>query len=391
MASSAVRARRRASAHQPHAGASTWSFTLADDDLPKVHAHVRARRHGRRLSAARRAPRRVLARRCRRAQGARRPSCAGSSRRRCATSCRAEIIAKKKHGFGLPFGRGCAEHAPLHELAADALEPLRARGIVQAEFIDELLTRACSEHAAYYGDDGLGADDARDVVPDSYEGVILSECCRLVASNAARRPMAPTGRRPPHWRQAGRPAPPHCDAAARLNQRCCSTRSSSCLRFLPIVLAGVLPPSAPARILRPRGSRLRRCSSTAGGAGGTCRCSLRRSHSTFSRAMRSHGAAASLRDRVRPPDRRAAEPRRARLFQVRELLRREPRSPPGTDIPICSIVLPLGISFFTFTQIAYPRRRATRARCASRGFIHYALFVTYFPHLIAGPILHHAR
>lgn len=50
--------------------------------------------------------------------------------------------------------------------------------------------------------------------------------------------------------------------------------------------------------------------------------------------------------------------------------------------------LPLGISFFTFTQIAflvdvYGRR--------ARDFdpLRYGLFVTYFPHLIAGPILHH--
>ena len=32
-----------------------------------------------------------------------------------------------------------------------------------------------------------------------------------------------------------------------------------------------------------------------------------------------------------------------------------------------------------------------RARSAKRGFVHYGLFVTYFPHLIAGPVLHHAQ
>ncbi len=51
------------------------------------------------------------------------------------------------------------------------------------------------------------------------------------------------------------------------------------------------------------------------------------------------------------------------------------------------IVLPLGISFFTFTQIGYLidcKAGITR----DRNFLNYMLFVTFFPHLIAGPILH---
>jgi alginate O-acetyltransferase complex protein AlgI len=52
------------------------------------------------------------------------------------------------------------------------------------------------------------------------------------------------------------------------------------------------------------------------------------------------------------------------------------------------IVLPLGISFFTLTQIAYLvdsyRGQGRRYR-----FVHYGLFVSYFPHLLAGPILLH--
>jgi D-alanyl-lipoteichoic acid acyltransferase DltB (MBOAT superfamily) len=51
------------------------------------------------------------------------------------------------------------------------------------------------------------------------------------------------------------------------------------------------------------------------------------------------------------------------------------------------IVLPLGISFFSFTQIGYLIDcRAGVAR--DRDFLNYMLFVTFFPHLIAGPILH---
>lgn len=62
----------------------------------------------------------------------------------------------------------------------------------------------------------------------------------------------------------------------------------------------------------------------------------------------------------------------------------------GTDFPLLHVELPLGISFFTFTQIAYLvdvyREKAKESRA-----IDYTLFVSYFPHLIAGPILHHAQ
>ena len=52
------------------------------------------------------------------------------------------------------------------------------------------------------------------------------------------------------------------------------------------------------------------------------------------------------------------------------------------------ILLPVGISFYTFTQIAF-LVDAYRGNVAHYALPHYALFVTYFPHLIAGPILHH--
>ncbi|MGK5594571.1 MAG: MBOAT family O-acyltransferase [Parachlamydiaceae bacterium] len=55
---------------------------------------------------------------------------------------------------------------------------------------------------------------------------------------------------------------------------------------------------------------------------------------------------------------------------------------------VLQIALPLGISFFTFTQVAY--LVDIFLLDAKRGaIIDYALFVTIFPHLIAGPILHH--
>ena len=60
----------------------------------------------------------------------------------------------------------------------------------------------------------------------------------------------------------------------------------------------------------------------------------------------------------------------------------------GADFMLGQIILPLGISFFTFTQIAF-LVDAYQGKAREYNFIHYCLFVTYFPHLIAGPVLHH--
>jgi len=53
-----------------------------------------------------------------------------------------------------------------------------------------------------------------------------------------------------------------------------------------------------------------------------------------------------------------------------------------------NVVLPLGISFFTFTQIAY-LVDLKQGDAELEPFGNYLFFVTFFPHLIAGPILHH--
>ena len=60
----------------------------------------------------------------------------------------------------------------------------------------------------------------------------------------------------------------------------------------------------------------------------------------------------------------------------------------GNQFHLTKIVLALGISFFTFTQIAY-LVDAYRKEVSEYRLRDYALFVTFFPHLIAGPILHH--
>jgi alginate O-acetyltransferase complex protein AlgI len=62
----------------------------------------------------------------------------------------------------------------------------------------------------------------------------------------------------------------------------------------------------------------------------------------------------------------------------------------GSHLPTFNIILPLGISFFTFTQIAF-LVDVSRGIAREYNFIHYLLFVTYFPHLIAGPVLHHKQ
>jgi alginate O-acetyltransferase complex protein AlgI len=55
-----------------------------------------------------------------------------------------------------------------------------------------------------------------------------------------------------------------------------------------------------------------------------------------------------------------------------------------------NIVLPLGISFFAFQKIAWlaDLRQGTAHKPS---FLHYTLFITFFPQLIAGPIVHHAE
>jgi alginate O-acetyltransferase complex protein AlgI len=58
------------------------------------------------------------------------------------------------------------------------------------------------------------------------------------------------------------------------------------------------------------------------------------------------------------------------------------------NIKSLHIILPLGISFFTFTQIAY-LVDTYRGIAKEYSLLNYGLFVTFFPHLLAGPIIHH--
>lgn len=60
----------------------------------------------------------------------------------------------------------------------------------------------------------------------------------------------------------------------------------------------------------------------------------------------------------------------------------------GENWTLYKVILPLGISFFTFQQIAY-LIDTSRREARDHSFLHYCLFVSFFPQLIAGPIVHH--
>lgn len=60
-------------------------------------------------------------------------------------------ITKSKHGFGLPFGLWMQQDPQLGRIAAQSLDALAQRGIVQPAFVGHLLERHRSEHASYYG------------------------------------------------------------------------------------------------------------------------------------------------------------------------------------------------------------------------------------------------
>jgi alginate O-acetyltransferase complex protein AlgI len=56
-------------------------------------------------------------------------------------------------------------------------------------------------------------------------------------------------------------------------------------------------------------------------------------------------------------------------------------------LPVLSIILPAGISFYTFQTMNYVIDVYARKMEPTRDFLTYALFVSYFPHLVAGPII----
>jgi asparagine synthase (glutamine-hydrolysing) len=61
-----------------------------------------------------------------------------------------DIITKKTHGFGLPFGVWASHDPALQRLSRDSLERLVDRGLVQGGFVRDLLDGTLPEHPGYY-------------------------------------------------------------------------------------------------------------------------------------------------------------------------------------------------------------------------------------------------
>ena len=59
----------------------------------------------------------------------------------------------------------------------------------------------------------------------------------------------------------------------------------------------------------------------------------------------------------------------------------------GTAIPLTGIVLPIGISFFTFQGLSYTIDVYREPECGTRDFTKLLLYISFFPQLIAGPIV----
>ena len=63
-----------------------------------------------------------------------------------------EIIAKKKHGFGLPFGVWLVRERALCDFARASVDALASRGVIQRGLPGMLFDEGIGEHASYYGE-----------------------------------------------------------------------------------------------------------------------------------------------------------------------------------------------------------------------------------------------
>ncbi len=62
----------------------------------------------------------------------------------------------------------------------------------------------------------------------------------------------------------------------------------------------------------------------------------------------------------------------------------------GGEIRILSIVLPVGISFYTFESMSYVIDIYRGVATPAKSYLDYACFITFFPHLVAGPIIRYS-
>jgi alginate O-acetyltransferase complex protein AlgI len=72
------------------------------------------------------------------------------------------------------------------------------------------------------------------------------------------------------------------------------------------------------------------------------------------------------------------------LHSLEEALRAAGAS---VSLPVLRVILPVGISFYTFEAISYTVDVYRRKIPAERSLAHFMLFILFFPHLIAGPIV----
>jgi len=63
-----------------------------------------------------------------------------------------EVIRKKKHGFGLPFGPWLIRNKALARFAPTALDRLAERGLIRRELVHDLFSTRLSEHSGFYGE-----------------------------------------------------------------------------------------------------------------------------------------------------------------------------------------------------------------------------------------------
>jgi asparagine synthase (glutamine-hydrolysing) len=63
-----------------------------------------------------------------------------------------EIIAKQKHGFGLPVGVWLVKDKAFRDLARASLTALAGRQVIRQALVDDLFSRRLEEHAGYYGE-----------------------------------------------------------------------------------------------------------------------------------------------------------------------------------------------------------------------------------------------
>lgn len=59
----------------------------------------------------------------------------------------------------------------------------------------------------------------------------------------------------------------------------------------------------------------------------------------------------------------------------------------GREVPVVDVIFPIGISFYTFTSMSYTIDVYRRAVPPARSMLEYAAFMTFFPHLVMGPIV----